>query len=82
MATRTPRRKAQAAPEEITITRGSGNVFAYLGLPNPQERLAKARLAMLGDAPAATEKRECVSGHAVNGQAGWRGHVVSSQPEL
>lgn len=29
----------------IPVTRGSGNVFADLGLPNPEERLAKAQLA-------------------------------------
>lgn len=29
----------------IRVTRGSGNVFADLGLPNPEERLAKAQLA-------------------------------------
>lgn len=29
----------------IKITKGSGNVFADLGLPNPEERLAKAELA-------------------------------------
>lgn len=31
--------------EENVIIRGSGNVFADLGLANPEERLAKARLA-------------------------------------
>lgn len=30
---------------DVTITEGSGNVFADLGLPEPDERLAKARLA-------------------------------------
>lgn len=30
---------------ESVIIPGSGNVFADLGLPNPEERLAKARLA-------------------------------------
>jgi predicted XRE-type DNA-binding protein len=29
----------------IAVTRSSGNVFADLGLPNPEERLAKAQLA-------------------------------------
>ena len=28
------------------VTRGSGNVFADLGLPQPEERLAKAALAL------------------------------------
>lgn len=50
MTTRTPRRSGRPAPDEITVTRGSGNVFADLGLPNPEERLAKARLAILIDA--------------------------------
>ena len=31
--------------DESVITPGSGNVFADLGLPDPEERLAKARLA-------------------------------------
>jgi predicted XRE-type DNA-binding protein len=31
--------------DAIPVTRGSGNVFADLGLPNPEERLAKAQLA-------------------------------------
>lgn len=30
----------------VKITIGSGNVFADLGLPNPEERLAKASLAL------------------------------------
>jgi predicted XRE-type DNA-binding protein len=50
MATPTPRRKPRATPESITVTRGGGNVFADLGLPNPEERLTKARLAILIDA--------------------------------
>jgi len=29
----------------IEVEEGSGNVFADLGLPNPEERLAKAGLA-------------------------------------
>ena len=32
--------------DDITIEEGSGNVFADLGLPNPEERLAKADLVM------------------------------------
>ena len=31
---------------KIRVEIGSGNVFADIGLPNPEERLAKARLAM------------------------------------
>ncbi len=31
--------------DEIEFTESSGNVFADLGLPNPEERLAKAELA-------------------------------------
>ncbi len=30
--------------DDFTITRGSGNVFADLGLPNAEEELIKARL--------------------------------------
>lgn len=33
--------------DDTTITHGSGNVFADMGLPNPEERLLKARLASL-----------------------------------
>ena len=43
------KRKAQGEPKEIPVTRGSGNVFKDLGLPNPDERLAKAQLASLID---------------------------------
>ncbi len=32
--------------QKIPVTRSSGNVFADLGLPNPEERLAKAQLAL------------------------------------
>ena len=35
----------KSARQPIPVTRGSGNVFADLGLPNPEERLAKAQLA-------------------------------------
>lgn len=31
--------------DEIEVERGSGNVFADLGLPNPEERQAKALLS-------------------------------------
>jgi predicted XRE-type DNA-binding protein len=33
--------------DEIAVTRSSGNVFEDLGLPNPDERLAKAQIAYL-----------------------------------
>jgi predicted XRE-type DNA-binding protein len=33
--------------EKIEFEKSSGNVFADLGLPNPEERLAKARLASM-----------------------------------
>jgi len=32
--------------DDLKIEEGSGNVFADLGLPNPEERLTKADLAM------------------------------------
>jgi predicted XRE-type DNA-binding protein len=32
--------------KSIAVEEGSGNVFADLGLPNPEERLAKAGLAL------------------------------------
>jgi len=35
----------EAQLDESTVFYGSGNVFADLGLPNPEERLAKASLA-------------------------------------
>lgn len=31
--------------KEIAVTTGSGNVFADIGLPKPEEELAKAQLA-------------------------------------
>lgn len=38
-------RAKKSAGKEVRVTRGSGNVFADLGLSNPEERLAKAELA-------------------------------------
>jgi predicted XRE-type DNA-binding protein len=32
---------------DITVEVGGDNIFAYLGLPNPEEHLAKAELASL-----------------------------------
>jgi predicted XRE-type DNA-binding protein len=43
------KRRTTAASSKVPVTRGSGNVFADLGLSNPQERLAKAQLASLID---------------------------------
>jgi len=37
--------KKRTKKTALKIERGSGNVFADLGLPNPEERLAKAELA-------------------------------------
>jgi len=42
--TRESARKRTVATDR-RVTRGSGNVFADLGLPHPEERLAKAQLA-------------------------------------
>ena len=39
-------RTYQVDNEEITVEKSSGNVFADLGLPNPQERAFKADLAL------------------------------------
>lgn len=44
MAKRKPHDEG-ARIDTIPVTRGSSNVFADLGLPNPEERLAKAQLA-------------------------------------
>ncbi len=43
----TPKKIGSRKPsrQPIPVTRGSGNVFADLGLPNPEERLAKVQLA-------------------------------------
>jgi predicted XRE-type DNA-binding protein len=39
-----------ARRKEIPVVRGSGNIFADIGLPNPEERLVKAQLASaIGD---------------------------------
>ena len=35
------------AVSDISVTRGSGNVYADLGFENPAEELAKAELAMM-----------------------------------
>ena len=52
-ATRTVQRKARrtdAPPiDQIRVTRGSGNVFADIVLPNPEEHLAKAQLVSMID---------------------------------
>ena len=32
--------------EEISVTRSSANIFAYLGLPYPEDELAKANLVI------------------------------------
>ena len=52
-ATRTTPRKGHRAGarrvDEISVTRGSGNVFADIGLPNPEEHLAKAQLVSIID---------------------------------
>jgi predicted XRE-type DNA-binding protein len=39
-------KRKQTPSKLITVTRGSGNVFADLGLPNPEDRVAKAELAL------------------------------------
>lgn len=39
-------RTYQVDGEEIAVERGSGNVFADLGLPDPQERAFKADLSL------------------------------------
>jgi len=39
-------RAKKTTTKAIRVTQGSGNVFADLGLPNPEERLAKADLAL------------------------------------
>ncbi len=40
------RRTSERASEAMHFEKSSGNVFADLGLPNPEERLAKAHLAL------------------------------------
>lgn len=39
-------RAKKTTSKATRVTQGSGNVFADLGLPNPEERLAKADLAL------------------------------------
>lgn len=41
------RPNSSSMADDIVVTRGSGNVFADLELPNPDEELIKARLAAL-----------------------------------
>ena len=48
--TQPARRRVKAKPGpvlEVQVTRGSGNVFADLGFPNPEEHLAKAQLVLM-----------------------------------
>lgn len=47
-ATKRDQEGAVTMAEHIRVTKSSGNVFADLGLPNPEERLAKATLARKG----------------------------------
>lgn len=39
--------KKEKAKEKIKVTPSSGNIFADMGLPNPEERLLKSKLARL-----------------------------------
>ena len=41
------RKKEKTNIEEIKVIRGSGNIYADMGHPNPEEAIAKAELAML-----------------------------------
>ena len=41
----TRKRDARVASTDLEIEAGSGNVFADIGMPNPEEALAKAELA-------------------------------------
>lgn len=40
------RPKKKTEKERGRVTEGSGNVFADLGLPNPEQELLKAQLAL------------------------------------
>jgi predicted XRE-type DNA-binding protein len=40
------RRNNGIVPDRITVEEGSGNIFADIGLPNPEQVLAKADLAI------------------------------------
>jgi predicted XRE-type DNA-binding protein len=42
MTTKTPKRSASP----VSVTESSGNVFADLGLPNPEQEMMKARLML------------------------------------
>src|SRR5258706_255339 len=42
MASKTPKQK----PASVRITESSGNVFADLGVPNPEQELMKAELTL------------------------------------
>jgi predicted XRE-type DNA-binding protein len=41
-----PRRNNGIVPDRITVEESSGNIFADIGLSKPEERLAKAALAI------------------------------------
>ena len=48
-APRKGRRAGTRPVNDLSVTRGSGNVFADIGLPNPEEHLAKAQLVSMID---------------------------------
>ena len=43
------RRGVARSVDDVSVTRGSGNVFADIGLPNPEEHLVKAQLVSMID---------------------------------
>ncbi len=47
--------KEKKAKEKIKVTPSSGNIFADMGLANPEERLLKAKLARLVNKAVATK---------------------------
>ena len=52
--------------KRIEVEEGSGNVFADIGLPNPEERLAKADLAIrIGEAIRARRLTQTRAAHIV-----------------
>jgi hypothetical protein len=51
LAPKPKRTRKKAAPPEVAVFEGSGNVFADLGLSNPEERLAQAETRLAEPLP-------------------------------
>ena len=67
--------QSQTAEEEVTLIRGSGNIYADLGFENPEEELAKAKLV---SALAATISAQGLSQKIVGEKLGLTSSALSA----